>query len=68
VIVALGQARSIKKAYEQIIGHIQNNVGDRGKIKVAYVHAAAANEVSKLKEMVEEKFTIVESLITELSP
>ena len=39
-----------------------------GKIKVAYVHAAAQEEVEKLKALIEERLTCAESLIAELSP
>ena len=67
-IVALGKARSTKKAYQCITDMIVKNVGENGKIKVAYVHAAAQEEIMKLKSMVEERLCCVESMITELAP
>jgi len=44
------------------------DVVGKGKAKVAYVHAGAQREVEKIKELVESKVDVVESLIAELSP
>ncbi len=68
VIVPLGQVRSRKKAYQAMADMVEAAVGTMGKIKVAYVHAAAQEEVEKLKALIEERFTCAESLIAELSP
>ncbi len=68
VIVALGQARSRLRAYKMIVEKIEAMVGYMGKIKIAYVHAAAREEAEKIKSMVEKRLTCVESLICELSP
>jgi DegV family protein with EDD domain len=68
VIVPLGQARSRRQAYAKMVDMVESAVGRAGKIKVAYVHAAAQEEAEKLKGMVEERLTCVESLIAELSP
>lgn len=68
VIVPLGQARSRLKAYEVMTQMIENAVGTMGKIKIAYVHAAAQEEAEKIKRLVEARLTCVESLIAELSP
>ncbi len=68
VIVPLGQARSRKRAYQMMVDKIEGAVGYMGKIKIAYVHAAAREEVEKLKSMVEGRLTCVESIVTELSP
>jgi DegV family protein with EDD domain len=68
VIVPLGQARSRKKAYQKMVDILHNTVGSTGKIKIAYVHAAAQEEVEKIKELVEDRLTCVESIIAELSP
>ncbi len=67
VIVPLGQARSRSRAYQMMVEMVEAAVG-KGKIKVAYVHAGALKEVERLKAMLEERVTCVESLITELSP
>ena len=68
VIIALGQTRTFRRVYQRMIEIIEENVGPKGKIKIAYVHAAAAEEAEKLKEMVEVRLTCVESFIAELSP
>lgn len=68
VIVALGVERSRQRAYQAIVDRVERAVGPSGKIKIAYVHAAARLEAEKLKAMVESRITCVESLIAELSP
>ncbi len=68
VIVPLGQARSRKRAYQKMVDMIEAAVGQMGKIKIAYVHAAAREEAEKIKAMVETRLTCVESVIAELSP
>lgn len=68
VIVALGQARSRSKAYKLMVDKLETAVGPRGKIKIAYVHAAALEEAEKLKYLVEQRLDCVESLIAELTP
>jgi DegV family protein with EDD domain len=68
VIVALGTARSRRRAYEMIADIVENAAGIGGKIKIAYVHASALDEAMKLRDMIEARVTCVESLFTELSP
>ena len=68
LIVPLGQARSRKRAYRKMVDMVEAAVGRMGRIKVAYVHAAAREEAEKLKAMVEARLTCVESVIAELSP
>lgn len=68
VIVSLGQTRTIKRVYQRIVAIIEEKIDVNEKIKIAYVHAAAADEAEKLKEIVEERFTCVETLVAELSP
>jgi DegV family protein with EDD domain len=68
VIVALGQTRTRENAYRKMVEMVENAVGPAGKIKIAYVHAAAQGEVEKIKEMMEKRVTCVESIIAELSP
>lgn len=67
VIVPLGRARSRGQAYQQMAEMIAETVG-KGKVKVAYVHAGAHREIERLKDLVESKVDVVESLIAELSP
>ena len=68
VIVALGQTRTREKAYEKMVEMVENAVGPGGRIKIAYVHAAAQGEVEKIKLMMEKRVNCVESIIAELSP
>ncbi|MCJ7585770.1 MAG: DegV family protein [Anaerolineales bacterium] len=67
VIVLLGTARSRGQAYQMMVDKIEETVG-KGKIKIAYVHAGARQEVDRIKQMVETRLNAVESLIAELSP
>jgi DegV family protein with EDD domain len=68
VIVPLGQVRSRLGAYRKIVEMMEKDVGPLGRVKVAFVHAAALEEVKKLRAMVEERLTCVEVLMAELSP
>ena len=68
VIVPLGTVRSRNKAYQAIVDLVESAVGGNTKIKIAYVHAAAQSDAEKLRAMIEERLTVVESLIAELSP
>ena len=68
VIVSLGQARSRKKAYKLMLEIIEKEIGRNGKIKIAYMHAAALEEIEILKELVESRIAVVESIISELPP
>jgi DegV family protein with EDD domain len=68
IIVPLGQARSRHRAYQMMVEIIEESMGYLGKIKIAYVHAAAPEEIEKIKILVEARLTCVESLIAELSP
>ncbi|MBN2149057.1 MAG: DegV family protein [Anaerolineales bacterium] len=68
VIVPLGQARSRNRAYQMMVDLIVQAVGVGGRIKIAYVHAGAREEVEKIKNLVEQRLEIVESFFAELSP
>jgi DegV family protein with EDD domain len=66
-IVPLGTARGRGKAYKAIADRVEGAIGN-GKAKIAYVHAGAKQEVERLRQMVEEKIEVVESIVCELSP
>ena len=68
VVVPLGQARSRGRAYQMMVEMVESVVGVGGKIKVAYVHAGALPEVLIIKQKVEDRIQVVESIIAELSP
>ena len=67
IIVPLGTARSRHQAYLAIVDLVEEAVG-KGKIKIAYVHAGAMDEVEKIKLLVDQRFDVVESFFAELSP
>ncbi|MFZ5821932.1 MAG: DegV family protein [Chloroflexota bacterium] len=67
VIVALGQAHSRMQAYTMMTDLVSDAVG-KGRAKVAYVHAGALDEARKIKQLVDEKVEVVESIFAELSP
>lgn len=67
-IVALGKARSRQAAYRMMVEMIERVAGFKGKIKIAYVHAGELAEIEKLRAMVEDRLTCVETLVAELSP
>jgi DegV family protein with EDD domain len=68
IIVPVGTARSRKRAYQTMVDKIESVVGTMGKIKIAYVHAAAEGEALKIKNLVEARLSPVETIIAELSP
>jgi DegV family protein with EDD domain len=68
MIVPLGQAHSRGRAYQMMADMIVAAVGPLGKIKIAYTHAGAREEVEKIKTLVEKQLTCVETIISELSP
>ncbi len=67
-IVAVGQARSRGEAYRAITRLVEKAVGYKGRIKIAYVHAAALDEALKIRDLVDERLTAVETLVCELTP
>jgi DegV family protein with EDD domain len=68
IIVPVGTARSRRKAYQQMVDKIESAVGHMGRIKIAYVHAAAEEEAIKIQQLVGKRFKVLESIISELSP
>jgi DegV family protein with EDD domain len=67
IIVPLGTARSRHQAYLAMVDLVEEAVG-KGKIKIAYVHAGAMEEVEKIKQLVDQRLDVVESIFAELSP
>lgn len=67
VIVPLGRTHSRGQAYQRMAEMVAETVG-KGRAKIAYVHAGALREVEKIRELVESKVEVVESLVAELSP
>jgi DegV family protein with EDD domain len=68
IIVAVGTARSRLKAYRRMVELMQQQVGDGARVKVAFTHVAALEQVEKLRALVTARFECVEVIVTELSP
>ncbi|MCP4543572.1 MAG: DegV family protein [Chloroflexi bacterium] len=68
VIVAMGTTRSRLKAYGRMVELMQERVGEGARIKVAFTHVIAQEQVEKLRTMVTDRFECVEVVVTELSP
>lgn len=68
VIVPLGTARSRRKAYARMVALIRQQVGEGGRIRVAFTHVAAEEQVELLKQQVCEQFECVEVWVSQLSP
>jgi len=68
VIVALGTARSMPKAYKKIVELMAQRVGEGARIKVAFTHVAAMDRLERLHELVQRHFECVEVLTSPLSP
>jgi len=68
VIVPLGRAFTRSSAYKMMVYEVVKAAGVNGKVKIAYVHAAARKEVLKIKELIGDSVQVVEEIIVELPP
>jgi DegV family protein with EDD domain len=68
IIALLGTARSREGAYRRMAELVEAAAGKMGKIKIAYVHAGALDEVDKIRRQIEARLICVETFIAELSP
>jgi DegV family protein with EDD domain len=68
VIVGLGVARTRAKAYARIVELMCRQAGAQTRIKIAYTHVAAEEQVAQLRESVTKQFECVETITTWLSP
>lgn len=68
VIVALGTARSMPKAYRRIVDLMAQRVGEGGRIKVGLTHVAARERLEQLRDLVTRHFECLEVLVSPLSP
>jgi DegV family protein with EDD domain len=66
-IVALGRTHSRRQAYEAMADMLAEAIG-KGKARIGYVHAGALEEVQKVRELVEARVQVVESIIGEFTP
>jgi DegV family protein with EDD domain len=67
-IVALGTTRSRLRAYRRMVDLMQERVGEGARIKIAFTHVAAREQLEKLQAMVTKRFDCLETIVTELSP
>ncbi len=67
VIVPLGRTHSRRQAYAAMADMVAATIG-KGKARIGYLHAGALAEAHRVKELVEAKVQVVESIIGELSP
>ena len=67
-IISLGVARGLTKVYEKMVGIVESKIGQKTRIKIAYVHAGALEHVEKLRALAEKRLNIAESITAELSP
>ena len=68
VIVGLGAARTRAKAYARMVEIMCQQVAPPARIKIAYTHVAAEEQVAQLRELVAKQFDCVETITTWLSP
>jgi DegV family protein with EDD domain len=68
VIAGLGAARTRAKAYAKIVEMMCQQTGAQARIKIAYTHVAADEQVRQLRELIEPQFECVETMTTWLSP
>jgi len=68
VITALGVSRTRLGAYQRMAGLVARAVGAGAPIRLAFTHAAAAQEAELLHSQVAQVVTPVETLFCELSP
>jgi fatty acid kinase fatty acid binding subunit len=67
VIVPLGRTHSRRQAYAAMADMAAAVIGE-GTARIGYLHAGAPEEALKVKEQVEAKVRVVESIIGELTP
>jgi DegV family protein with EDD domain len=68
VIVPLGKAFTRANAYKMMVESVLKTVGEKGKVKIAYVHAAAKEEVLEIKALMGDRIQVIEEIIVELPP
>ncbi len=68
VIVALGTARSRSKAYVRMADLACERLGEGARVRIAFTHCAALEQLELLKAQILKRFDCVELIITPLSP
>lgn len=68
VIVPLATERTRAKAYNRMVELMKEKLGNITRIKVAFMHVSALDQLEHLKELVKQQFYCVECFTTDLSP
>lgn len=68
VIVPLATERTRAKAYHRMVELMKEKLGNITRIKVAFMHVSALDQLEHLKELVKQQFSCVECFTTDLSP
>ena len=68
VIVPLGTVCTRHKAYMRMVDLVREKVGQGGKIKIAFTHCAAMDQLEILKDEFSKHFQCVEVLVSALAP
>jgi len=68
VIVALGVARTRARAYARMAELACQRLGEGARIKIAYTHVAALEQLDYLREQFQRRLNCVEELTSSLSP
>lgn len=68
VIEPLGKAFTRNNAYKMMAEMVLKTAGEKSRVKIAYVHAAALDEVRKIKAIVQEHINVAEEIFVELPP
>jgi len=68
LIVPLGTARTRHKVYLRMLEMVREKVGQGGRIKIAFTHCAAMDQLDILKDEFSKHFQCVEVLVSALSP
>jgi len=64
----LGVARSRAAAYKRIVALALNRIPEGSTIRAALMHVAAREEVEKFRALLEERYSVLEWVIAQLSP
>jgi DegV family protein with EDD domain len=64
----LGIARTRQGAYRRIVSLALNQVAEGGTIRAALMHVAARDEVEVFRPLLEERYSVIEWVVAQLSP
>lgn len=65
---SLAVARTRESAYRRIVQLAARRLSEGASVRAALMHVAARDEVEKFRHLLEEKYTVVEWIVAQLSP